>query len=362
MFEFNIERQSILINGEKFSKTNILKNNKNEKIQSELFQFLKEWFNQSITIQVSTSGSTGKPKTLHVKKTCMLQSAYLTCSFLGLKPNDTALLCMPLKYIGAKMVVVRSLLAGLNLLYVTPSSRPLKQIKSSPTFAAMTPMQVCTTLEYKKDTTYLKNIKHLIIGGGSIDTSLSKKLADFPHAVWSTYGMTETLSHIALRKLNGVNASEWYTPFKSIKVSLSPEGTLVITAPNICKKPLVTNDIAEVNECGNFRIIGRKDNIINSGGIKIQIELVENLLKKFILQPFIITSIPDHKFGELVVILVEKKVCDYLAICKANLPLYWCPKHVIQVQKLPKTDTDKVNRAKAKELAYKIFSQQFNSK
>lgn len=360
MFEFTIEKQSLLLKGEKFSKISILQNKNNKKIYKELFQFLKEWFNESNTIQVYTSGSTGEPKALYVKKDCMIQSAYLTCSFLGLKTNDTALLCMPLKYIGAKMVVVRTLTAGLNLFPVKPSSRPLKQLDIIPTFAAMTPMQVSTTLEYKKDTERLKNIKHIIIGGGPVDALLSKKLANFPHTIWSTYGMTETLSHIALRKINGTDASEWYTPFNNISISLSQEGTLIITAPTICETPIITNDIAEIDKNNKFRIIGRKDNIINSGGIKIQIELVEQLLKNFILQPFLITSIPDHKFGELVVLLVEKDIGNYLTICKEKLPPYWCPKYVIQVQTLPKTDTDKINRVLARELAQKAFSQQKN--
>ena len=141
----------------------------------------------------------------------MMESACLTCSFLGLQKEDSALLCMPLQYIAGKMVVIRALVAGLDLLPVTPSGHPLKDLTKAPVFAAMIPMQVYNSLQVPEEKAILQQIRHLIIGGGPIDSQLNAALKDFPHAVWSTYGMTETLSHIALRRLNGPEASDWYT-------------------------------------------------------------------------------------------------------------------------------------------------------
>ena len=115
--------------------------------------------------------------------------------------------------------------------------------------------------------------------------------------------MTETLSHIALRRLNGTDASDWYTPFDNVRIRLSEEGTLIIHAPNVCAEELTTNDIAEINEEGKFRILGRKDNTNNSGGVKIQIEQVESRLKKHINTPFLISARKDAKFGEIVVLI-----------------------------------------------------------
>ena len=269
-----------------------------EKFLQDLEAFLEEWHNNEPTVWVHTSGSTGTPKPLQVEKERMMASARLTCSFLGLQEGDSALLCMPLQYIAGKMVVVRSLVAGLKLIPVAPSGHPLKDLKEAPTFAAMIPMQVYNTLQIPEEKSILKEIKHLIIGGGAIDSSLAKELKNFPNHVWSTYGMTETLSHIALRRLNGEYASEWYTPFENVHIRLSEENTLIIHAPNVCEEELVTNDIAEINEEGKFRILGRKDNIINSGGVKIQIEQVETILKEHLGIPFQITAKPDAKLVE----------------------------------------------------------------
>ncbi len=168
-----------------------------------LNDFLDEWNNPKNTVEVQTSGSTGVPKCIRVEKQRMLNSARITCDFLGLKAGDTALLCMPLDYIAGKMVVVRSIERQLRLTTVEPSGRPLKEISTSFDFAAMVPMQVYNSLQVAEEREKLRTIKHLIIGGGPINDDLQQQLSRFPNNVWSTYGMTETLSHIALRRLNG---------------------------------------------------------------------------------------------------------------------------------------------------------------
>ena len=324
----------------------------NEFLQ-DLEAFLNEWHNDEPTVWVHTSGSTGIPKPLQVEKRRMEASARLTCSFLGLKKGDSALLCMPLKYIAGKMVVVRSIVGGLKLLPIAPTGHPLAELQEIPTFAAMIPMQVYNTLLVPEEKEKLMKIKHLIIGGGAIDASMSEMLKTFPNHVWSTYGMTETLSHIALRKLNGDDASDWYTPFKNVRIQLSEEGTLIIHAPNVCAEKLITNDIAEINEEGKFRILGRKDNTVNSGGVKIQIEQVEELLKTQLHIPFQITAAPDTKFGEIVTLLYNKvgNEASVRQVCEEILPSYWIPKKYIGVEELPLTDTGKPDRATARKLA-----------
>ncbi len=319
----------------------------------DLEAFLQEWHNDEPTVWVHTSGSTGTPKPLQVEKQRMRASARLTCQFLGLKEGDSALLCMPLQYIAGKMVVVRSQVAGLRLIPIAPSSHPLKDIEEIPTFAAMIPMQVYNSLAVVEEREKLMKIRHLIIGGGAIDTSLAQELKHFPNHVWSTYGMTETLSHIALRRLNGEKTSEWYTPLENVRIRLSEEGTLIIHAPNVCVEELTTNDIAEINDEGKFRILGRKDNIINSGGVKIQIEQVEALLREHLPTDFQITAAPDEKFGEVVVLIYNKVYdeTDIRSICKKVLPTYWVPKRFVGVDELPMTGTGKPDRAAARQLA-----------
>lgn len=352
----DIKKQTLLVEGIPYANWEVemlLMNLPAEGFRRELFTFLSEWFyTENDRICVHTSGSTGTPKELWVEKTRMMASACLTCSFLGLRANDSALLCMPLKYIAGKMVVVRALVAGLNLWPVPPSGHPLANLSQAPVFAAMTPMQVYNSLQVPEEKERLQQIQHLIIGGGAIDAALARQLHDFPHAVWSTYGMTETLSHIALRRLNGPQASDWYTPFNDVSIRLSAEHTLIIQAPRVCADELFTNDIAEIDGQQRFRIIGRKDNVINSGGVKIQIEEIEAALKPHLHHPFAITSAPHPKFGEQVVLLMEGEVSSELeALCKQVLPGYGCPKHILSIPRIPLTETGKPDRAKAKLLA-----------
>lgn len=322
-----------------------------------LEDFFSEWNNDSDRVLVHTSGSTGKPKPMMVEKKRMLNSARITCDFLGLKPGDSALLCMSLDYIAGKMVVVRSIERHLHLISVSPSGHPLKDINEEITFAAMVPMQVYNTLQVPEERERLTHIRHLIIGGGAIDASLEKELQALPGniAIWSTYGMTETLSHIALRRINGAEASEWYQPFDSVKISLTEEGCLVIDAPLVCSETLVTNDIVEIEfyiynkvEKLRFRIKGRKDNVICSGGIKIQIEEVEEFLKPHLEKPFMLAKKKDEKFGEIAVLLSEDKGIKKVEATIRRLlsdHKYWIPREFLHVDHLPLTETGKPKRS-----------------
>ncbi|QVJ80466.1 O-succinylbenzoic acid--CoA ligase [Prevotella sp. khp1] len=329
--------------------------------------FIDEWNNDSAYVEVKTSGSTGEPKRMLVEKRRMLNSARITCDFLGLKPGDTALLCMSTDYIAGKMMVVRSIERGLKLIEVPPCGHPLDikhltlNIKHSQfsifnfqfDFAAMVPMQVYNSLQVPEEKERLMAIRHLIIGGGAIDEAMEAELRTFPHAVWSTYGMTETLSHIALRRISGPEASEWYMPFPTVKLSTTDEGCLVIDAPEVCAQTLTTNDIVELKFDGRFRIRGRKDNVICSGGIKIQIEEVEQILKKYMRVPYIISKRKDEKFGEIVVLLTEGDTAEAQTICEQVLPKYHQPKVYLHVNQIPLTETGKPARKRAEELAKK---------
>lgn len=375
----------------------------------ELSEFLNEWNNSSDCLLVHTSGSTGKPKPMMVEKEKMLNSARITCDFLGLKPGDTALLCMSLDYIAGKMMVVRSIERHLQLVSVKPSGHPLSDESLAHSllmdfasdgkkasehdvtdieslghdvgdicfnFVAMVPMQVYNSLQVPEERERLSHIKNLIIGGGAIDDALASELREmseefrkkngYENAIWSTYGMTETLSHIALRRLNGKEASDWYQPFDSVRIGTNEEGCLVIDAPLVCEKQLVTNDIVEIKEkftpsethghgiclCPDsghqflFRIKGRKDNVICSGGIKIQIEEVEDKLRPYLLAPFMLAKKKDEKFGEIAVLITESQDLQGVEhICREILPKYWIPKEYLHFDHLPLTETGKPKRS-----------------
>ena len=218
-------------------------------------------------------------------------------------------------------------------------------------------MQVHNSLQTPEERRKLASIRHLIIGGGAISDNMAAQLRDFDNNIWSTYGMTETLSHIALRRISGSGATDWYTPFSSVQVSLNGDGCLVIDAPEVCANTLVTNDLAEIATDGRFRIIGRRDNVICSGGIKIQIEEVERELAKHTDIPLIITKFPDERLGETVILLTESPAIDELRrICTEHLPRYWQPRHYLTVSHLPTTATGKPARAEAQSLAAELLS------
>ena len=345
-------KKMILVEGREYGPAEVCELRGRNAALDDLADFLDEWFSESPTVQVQTSGSTGVPKVMQVEKARMEASARMTCSFLGLKAGDRALLCMPLKYIGAKMVVVRSILWGLDLYCVQASSHPLLTLGFAPDFLAMTPAQVYSSLESEDEAALLEATGHNIIGGGAIDVRLGARLRTFPNHVWSTYGMTETLSHIALRRLNGPEASDWYSPFEGVALRLTEEGALAIHAPAVCAEELITNDIAELHEDGRFRILGRKDNVINSGGVKIQIEAVEAQLLPLMPCAFQITAAPDAHYGEVVVMLVEgEKGEDAFEAAFASLHAYSRPKHVFFVPELPRTGSGKPDRATARAIA-----------
>lgn len=325
----------------------------NDALDNTLDSFLSRWNDPDPRLLVHTSGSTGQPKALWVEKERMRASARMTCSFLGLQPGDTALLCLPLQYIAGIMMVVRSLEWGLTL--QTASPRHPETGSEPPVFAAMVPLQVARLLQRPSSREWVRGIRHLLIGGGAIDASLEQELRSFPGAVWSTYGMTETLSHIALRRISAsagdggpCEVSPWYTPLPGVRLHQNAEGCLVIDAPRVSAETLVTHDMAELLPDGRFRILGRLDNVICTGGVKVQIEQVEALLRPDLGDTFLITSRPDPLYGETVVMLTTRPVDETVF---RVLPPYWKPRHIITVPSLPFTATGKPDRAEAKRIA-----------
>lgn len=334
-------------------------------------EFLAEWNNSENKILVHTSGSTGTPKSMMVKKARMIASARITCDFLNLPCGCTALLCLPLDYIAGKMMVVRSIERKMHLICQSPSNHPLKDLIEiygkdiHIDFCAMVPSQVYCSLQNEEEREALKDIGNLIIGGGAVSVELAKELKSFPNAVWSTYGMTETLSHIALRRLSGSEATDYYTPFDGVSLSVDADNCLIINAPAVCAETLHTNDVIEFHPDDahlpadarkRFRILGRRDNVICCGGIKLQIEEIERTLESHLSTPFAIAKRSDEKFGEIPILVVEaatilpseyaEKKERLTALCKFLLPKYSQPKDILFIPHLPLTETGKICRWK----------------
>ena len=359
MYQTDRRKQTLLLEGIPLTSEDILMEwklleerdladkSQDMKFRLELFRFLADWFNDSEEMTVQTSGSTGEPKLIRVRKSHMMNSAIATCYQLRLAPGDRVLLCMSLQFIAGKMMVVRSLVAGLDLYLVPPSGYPLKDTNVHFRFAAMVPMQIYNSLQVSLERERLERIAVLLVGGSAVDPKLETALKAFPNPVFASYGMAETLSHIALRRINGPEASDYFTLLPAVKVFLSEDQCLIIDAPMVSDHRLYTNDHAEMRGDGSFRILGRIDNVINTGGIKVQAETLEAFLSDFIDLPFAISSLPDEKFGEIIILAVEGILDDALltqTLHAENLPAHQFPKQIISLDRLPRTESGKVNR------------------
>lgn len=356
MFRSDRNKQTLNLNGELISVEDIRKNRivmPESGIERAVLVFLKEWFDDSPLITVHTSGSTGVPKSMQVEKDRMQASAGFTCKYLGLSASSCALLCLPVSYIAGKMMLVRALVCGFRLDTTEVNGYPLAENNNSYDFVAMIPLQVYNSINDEVQKKRFESIRNVIVGGAAIDQELEERLRSFNNAVYSTYGMTETLSHIAMRRVSGIHASPYYTPLDEVKLSLSDKGTLVISAPRVCPDVLVTNDCVEFNESGAFRVIGRADNVINSGGVKLHIEQIESKIASLFTRSFVITSAPDIKLGEQVVLLYEEAFEP--AVLSESLTRllarYEIPKQCFQIEHLPLTESGKIKRAECRELA-----------
>jgi len=334
------ERELIMLANQKFHSSSVSVEEK------KLFEFILDWISDSLYVEVKTSGSTGTPKTILLEKEKMIQSALRTGSFLDLKKNDKALLSLPVDFIAGKMMVVRAFVLGLNLIPIEPASNPLDAIDEKFDFTAMTSMQVSKILEDSNGKKKLSNIEKLIIGGGEVDKNLASQIAKLENQTWNTYGMTETITHIALKKFNDRDITNYFKAIPGVYFEKDSRDCLIINAPHLSSKPFVTNDIVDLISKTEFEFIGRHDFVINSGGIKLHPETIETKLRLVINQRFAIVGVSDEKLGQKVVLAVEgksdEKICpDYMAV---GLSKYEFPKEIIFIDKIPLTENGKINR------------------
>lgn len=336
---------SILVNGMPFCP----RCSHADGILADLAAFLRDWHADTPTMELHTSGSTGTPKTITVTKEAMMAGARATCRAFGLQAGDSALLCLPLRYIAGKMMVVRALVGGLNLVTAEPCSTPLAKINAPIDFAPLVPMQALTTLQQPNGMAQLEKARIILLGGGFVDAALETALQSCQSAVYASYGMTETLSHIALRRINGEHATPYYTPLPQVSVRLSPRGTLALSVPYLGIEDMETNDLAEILSDGRFRILGRADSVINSGGIKIQAETIEQALTAATGLQVMAVPMPHPILGQAVGLLWEGATEKETALQQAiqALPKYHQP-HKVQHHPLPRTATGKVNRIAAR--------------
>ena len=323
--------------------------------ERDIWQFIFDWIDPSVdSIKVSTSGSTGLPKQIEHCKGAVLNSARLTCEALHLKSNCTALLCLPANKISGMMMLVRSIWNKMDLYCVRPSSNPLLEItdKEIFDFSAFTPMQLYGIDADRKKMKKVERINQIIIGGEEIPESLLASLRIMKSTAYATFGMTETISHIALRKLNGKLISDSFTTLPGISISTDDRKCLVVEAPELGVHQLITNDVIQLTSSTQFEWLGRKDNIINSGGVKIFPEKIEDQLKNLIGLPFFITGVDNARTGQEVAIAIEKKSFTLKEAYEMKqkfekLGKLCTPKSILVISKFLRTENGKIKRAES---------------
>ena len=320
--------------------------------QKELYLFLNEWFSDSDFVLAQTSGSTGEPKPIELPKSVMQKSAERTIEYFGLQKNDRLLLSLPCRYIAGKMMVVRAIVDQMNLITVDPATDFEFLEHENFDFGAMVPNQVFKILEQPSGIEKLQNIRNLLIGGSGISSPLGTQISSFSSRVVITYGMTETASHIAIRELSGNRKSDFYQCLPGISVSLSETDCLQIHHPEFAET-IQTNDLAELQSNTSFRILGRADSAIISGGIKYSPEALEKKLEQVINERFAISSVPDEKLGEKLALVIEGKQQDTATLeqkIDALLTAFERPKVICFLEHFPTTISGKIMRKDLKQL------------
>jgi len=324
--------------------------------------FLRQWLDEKDYIEVMTSGSTGKPKLIMPEKKAMLTSATMTGEFLNLQKGQTALLCLKTSYIAGMMMVVRAMAWQMNLITVPPFGSPLDFIPDGQiiNFAAMVPAQVFNSLGTPESKQKLENTGTLIIGGAPINRELENLLHPLKGNIYASFGMTETITHIALRRINGKQRSDFYNVLPGISVEADERGCLVARVPYLEQGTIITNDCVIIGSPGTFRWLGRIDHVINNGGLKLFPEEIESKAAPFIKQRFFIASQPDAKLGEIPCLVIESpmplpenEVEQLFNKLRSALRKEEMPRLILYADNFTETENGKINRKESLEKAGK---------
>jgi len=313
----------------------------------DVVRFIEEWLNDEEYVEAKTSGSTGIPKVIKLSKSSMINSAQKTNAFFQLNNKSKALLCLSANYIAGKMMLVRAFVGGFNLILSEPSGNPLLNICEPIDFVAMVPMQVSNSISLFKNSSFIKNV---IVGGGAMSAELKQQVASVNTTFYETYGMTETVSHVAIRKCGEV----FFRAMEKVLFEQDERGCLIIKAPDLVACQLITNDIVHLKSQTEFSWLGRYDNVINSGGVKLMPESIEEKIGAFFQFEFYLSSISDEKLGEKLVMVVKEseQVADIPAQLK-NIPglnRFELPKAIIYINEFPMTGNGKINRPALKKI------------
>jgi O-succinylbenzoic acid--CoA ligase len=331
------------LNGQYYDRTNLISKayclvKEGQNWEQQIGDFLLNWMDDFSYLTVKTSGSTGKPKEIKLDKKAMLHSAELTGKFLDLDSGSKALCCLPLSYIAGKMMLIRAIHLGWHIDVCEPTANPFSKIDENYDFTALVPLQLKSSLKN------LDQVSTVIVGGAALNQKLLDKLSQVENtSIYQTYGMTETSSHVAIRQIAPA-FEECYRPLKGVELSTTEDHRLIIKCDPILSKPLETNDLVELMDDQSFKLLGRVDEVINTGGVKVHPGLVENKLRIRSNRRFFIHGLPHDDLGEQVTLFVEGKKELDLSKAYEDLSDYEKPKEVFYLKQFLETHTKKIDK------------------
>ncbi|MEQ8415887.1 MAG: AMP-binding protein [Imperialibacter sp.] len=320
--------------------------------------FIKQWLSGANSFTLHTSGSTGIPKEIQVTRNQMIASAKATINFLKIAPGTPVTVCIDARYIGGKMQLVRALIHDLPLQIISPTTQLMNHLEALPSLGLMSlvPLQLYSSLDNSPE--MLDKASAILIGGAPVQLSYLPKLKSIAPPVYHTYGMTETISHVALRKLNHEDTPDEFTLLPGIEISTDERECLVVSGEVTGNQPVTTNDIVELTSATTFIWKGRYDNVVNSGGVKIFPEEVDKLIAPeletmFPGAQFFTSGMPDEKLGQRLILCIESaqsiEVSGLIESLRTVLPPYHAPKHIYFLEHFIKTSSGKVDKLKTVE-------------
>jgi O-succinylbenzoic acid--CoA ligase len=367
---------SLTINQQTYNQQDLL-NHQEHKQYADLsdneraaLAFCQRWLDGATEFVVHTSGSTGAPKPILLRREQMQASAAATGQALGLEADMRALVCLPVRYIAGQMMLVRGLVLGLAMTLVEPASNPLAGLPAGAVFdfTAMVPLQLQTLLDGPPDYfERLTRMQAILVGGAPVSARLEWRLQALSASVYHTYGMTETATHVALRRLNGPEATPYFNPLPGVEIEVDERSCLRVKGPMTLDRWLQTNDLVELAPRGQppaaFRWLGRWDNVINTGGVKVQVETVEAAVEQAWLElglderRFFVAGVPDERLGEAVTLLIEGAPLasasrdQLFTTLDQRLDRFALPRCIVYLGEFAETSTGKVDRRASLALA-----------
>jgi o-succinylbenzoate---CoA ligase len=350
-------KMTLLFDGHQVGSGEVALNlNTSRGYEFDVLKFAGEWIDRQVTnFEVQTSGSTGHPKKIMLTRLQLASSAQRTREFFQLNPAGTALLCLDPSFIAGKMMIVRAFEIGMDLICIPPAANPLEDLKIETTIqlAAFVPYQLEAILKSPSSITKLRLVEKVIVGGAKVSDGIIERLQTLPSKFYETYGMTETITHVAVRKLNPLENN--FKAMPGISFSADARGCLVISGNDLGSERIVTNDLVELFSATEFQLIGRADNIINTGGAKISPEAIEEKIAKLQLPTlhgtdFFVAGMEDNSLGQRVSLFVETSDAyridqqSILTVLKSNLKKWEVPKDIYPCREFVRTRSGKVSR------------------